>query len=404
MQWIAKQIGRIRRFAALLPRLFGSPSRISFTLRKLSRAVFFNGFEGFKAVCRETEAIARSYAAADASRQERAEVLRLPAASAPVIGYVILAPEYVGSSAGIGCLYRLCHELNARGYPSYITGSSQTNPALNAPLIGWPEAVSLCKEGYVAVYAETYAGNPLGASRVARWVLNRPGLLGGAEVYDDAELVFNYCNAYEPYIKNHVQGKLYMPTIDEEIFFCDENDRTPRSLECFYIGKSTWKDGIIDRNKVFEITRTGAGKDGIGQAAPRIARALLFRQQHDLRLRGDPLRLPRGDYPRRHAEPRGLRTARTGNGRNRLGNGRARPRTGQRVEAAQAPGKGESRTSAGTSRDSSPSPSTPHAPSRGLRPRKRPGKGETPAAPPAVARAAAAGSGGRFAPSDPRTP
>ena len=57
MQWIAKQIRRAVRFAALLPHLFSPPSRIFTELPELSRIIFFNGFEGFKAFCRRNEAI-----------------------------------------------------------------------------------------------------------------------------------------------------------------------------------------------------------------------------------------------------------------------------------------------------------------------------------------------------------
>lgn len=42
----------------------------------------------------------------------------------------------------------------------------------------------------IAVYAEIYPGNPLGAKHVARFVLNIPGLLGGDKVYADTETIF----------------------------------------------------------------------------------------------------------------------------------------------------------------------------------------------------------------------
>jgi len=31
-------------------------------------------------------------------------------------GFVIFSPSYVTNSAGIGCLYRLCHELRMLGF------------------------------------------------------------------------------------------------------------------------------------------------------------------------------------------------------------------------------------------------------------------------------------------------
>ena len=108
-------------------------------------------------------------------------------------------------------------------------------------------------------------GNPLRARFVARWVLNRPGWLGGDEVFDQSEQIFCYSNVFAPYVRNRIVGKLYMPTIDEQLFYCDDWELSKRSLECFYIGKSQWKEGIVDRSKVFEITRETPPKKELGK-------------------------------------------------------------------------------------------------------------------------------------------
>jgi hypothetical protein len=159
----------------------------------------------------------------------------------------------------------LCDELNRRGYPAYITGAKITNPAMKASLIGRNQAKHLCANGFTAVYPEIIYGNPLAAKHVARWILNRPGLLGGDKQYDDAELVFNYSDAYTGYIHNRIAGKLYMPTIDQSIFFSDGHDASQRKLVCYYVGKSTWKNGYIDRDNAFEITRTTPAREELGQ-------------------------------------------------------------------------------------------------------------------------------------------
>jgi hypothetical protein len=180
-------------------------------------------------------------------------------------GYIIpCESSYTTNSAGISCLYRLCDELNRRGYASFMTGGEQTAPGLIAPIIEPQSAQMLCERGYAAVYCETIAGNPLNARSVVRWVLNRPGLLGGDEIYADSEQVFSYSDVFTPYIKNRVAGKLYMPTIDEAIFYCDDEDPLKRSLECFYVGKSRWKDGFFDRERAFEITRVTPAKKELG--------------------------------------------------------------------------------------------------------------------------------------------
>ena len=183
-------------------------------------------------------------------------------------GYIIWAPSFVANSAGIGCLYRLCHILRERGIKAFVAGSDRPAPNCEAPLLALADAQRLCLNGFAAVYPETAVGNPLGASTVVRWVLNRPGLLGGDAEYDAGEHVFYYSDVYRPYIRNAVRGKLYMPMIDESIFFCESQEcchDSQRTLACYYVGKSTWKEGYCDRDRTFEITRETPPKSELGK-------------------------------------------------------------------------------------------------------------------------------------------
>jgi hypothetical protein len=183
----------------------------------------------------------------------------------PRAGYVVFSGPYLSNSAGVFCLHKLCDELNRRGYPSFTTGGDVAATHLNAPIIDEDSAAALCARGFIAVYPETVSGNPLRAEDIVRWVLNRPGLLGGDEVYADSELVFSYSNVYTPYIRNRLAAKLHMPTIDQSLFYCEDTDLTARSLTCYYVGKSTWKDGFCDPEHSFEITRHSPGKQELGK-------------------------------------------------------------------------------------------------------------------------------------------
>lgn len=195
-----------------------------------------------------------------------------PETKAP-LGYVIMAGPYLSNSAGVICLHRLCDALNRLGYPSFVSVNSRTirvdssreSPHLNAKLIEWHVAEALCAQGYTAVYPETISGNPWRAASVVRWVLNRPGLLGGEERYDESEKVFYYTDLFLPYIKNRVAGKLHMPTIDQSLFFCEDGKESRRSFDCYYVGKSKWQDGIFDPAQVLEITRTSPPKEELGK-------------------------------------------------------------------------------------------------------------------------------------------
>jgi len=181
------------------------------------------------------------------------------------LGYVIWAPNYVSNSAGIGCLYVLADHLNKKGFPTYLVGSTMSSPNHLAPLVSFEDAIKLIKFGFIAVYPETITGNPLNSKKVARWVLNVPGYLGGEKVYAEDELVFYYADGYKEYIKNKIAGKLYLPTINEEIFYNDGTPYENRSLECYYVGKSKFVDGYFDKSKVFEITRDVPPKRELGK-------------------------------------------------------------------------------------------------------------------------------------------
>ncbi|TCT03911.1 hypothetical protein [Aquabacter spiritensis] len=101
--------------------------------------------------------------------------------------FLIWAPDYTHRSSGVRALYRLCHHLNVRGYPSAV---------LARPVVPMPDWNCPIHEGDAAdaivVYPEIVSGNPCGAGRVVRWVLNTPGLLGGDTVYPETEMVFVY--------------------------------------------------------------------------------------------------------------------------------------------------------------------------------------------------------------------
>jgi hypothetical protein len=178
--------------------------------------------------------------------------------------YILSAPDYTSSSAGIGCLYRVCKDLRNLGFEACITGSQVGHPGYPVPILSRSEAIHAAKSGAWVIYPETVSGNPLHGKNVIRWVLNRPGLLGGEEVYSENEHVFVYSEVFAPYVKNKIRGRLYVPTMDQNIFFPPENEQ-PRSLECYYVGKSEFKDGYFDPSLTIEITRSTPPKSELGK-------------------------------------------------------------------------------------------------------------------------------------------
>jgi hypothetical protein len=100
--------------------------------------------------------------------------------------FLIWAPPYTHRSSGIRALYRLCHHLNRRGYPSAMIAPRGVRTWWDTPFHRGPVGDS------IVVYPEIVPGNPLAARKVVRWALNDPGLLGGDRTYSNEEMVFVY--------------------------------------------------------------------------------------------------------------------------------------------------------------------------------------------------------------------
>lgn len=129
----------------------------------------------------------------------------------------IYAPPYQQNSGGIKVLYKLNELLNERG--------------INSSILTWGE--DLEDKDSIVVYPEVIKGNPLNAKHVVRYVLYYPGVNGGDKVYLNNEHVFTYSNMFLGSIKNVVQGRLYISTI-EDIF---EDKGKKRDKICCYGGK-----------------------------------------------------------------------------------------------------------------------------------------------------------------------
>jgi hypothetical protein len=143
--------------------------------------------------------------------------------------YVIVAPVYRNSSAGVRALYRLKDELIKRGYDVTVCQGGDRVPY-----------------GSIVVYPEIVDGNPLNAKTVIRYVLNTPGLLGGDKEYDESEIVFTYHPSY------YDAPVLTVPTIED--FFQDEG--LPRAGACFWVGKGINIPRIPETDGLMEITYT----------------------------------------------------------------------------------------------------------------------------------------------------
>ncbi|MBK9446522.1 MAG: glycosyltransferase [Betaproteobacteria bacterium] len=152
--------------------------------------------------------------------------------------YYIFAPDFQQSSAGIRCLHYLCHTLNEKGLEAYIHSATTVSPYLHTHRLTREIVRRHFVSGRrpIAVYPEIISGNPLHAPTVARWLLNRPGHLGGDAHFDVGELLFCYDQWTLP--AGMVADMLRMPSIDTRIFNNIDNPfETTRHGFCYYAHK-----------------------------------------------------------------------------------------------------------------------------------------------------------------------
>lgn len=152
--------------------------------------------------------------------------------------YYICALDYIQQSAGIRVLHYLCHALNEIGMEAYVTcegtASHLRTPTLDGTTLQRHHASG---RKPIVVYPEIISGDPLSAGGVvARWLLNRPGLIGGDTSFHPDELIFTYDPIYVP--AGMKAERLNIPACDLAIFNNDNNPHdAARDLVCFYAHK-----------------------------------------------------------------------------------------------------------------------------------------------------------------------
>ncbi|MFT7098322.1 MAG: hypothetical protein ACJAS6_000174 [Rickettsiales bacterium] len=170
--------------------------------------------------------------------------------------YYIVAPSFTKNSAGVLALHLLCHHLNMKGYPSFITGFGECNyktkPGLITPILDEEIITSHNenKKNPIVIYPDIAKGNPLNANNIVRYLLNYAGLLGGDSSFSQNDMIFSYTKriAQQAGFDNH--QILFMPISNTDIFY-PPKDNKARKGSCFYASK--YKS--FHKGKLFDITK-----------------------------------------------------------------------------------------------------------------------------------------------------
>jgi hypothetical protein len=159
--------------------------------------------------------------------------------------FVIAAPDNTKIHGGVVALHRLCDRLNASGCEAYIEPLGEatgiTRPGWNTPL--WPYRDF---DDAVVIYPEIVTGNPFGARRIVRWLLNRPAWFTG-EVMDEHpdDLIITFSPQIAP-----DYPCISMPLVDPTLFFPKD---VPGRGDLLWIGKGQVPDSL-DRSTMTLIT------------------------------------------------------------------------------------------------------------------------------------------------------
>lgn len=161
--------------------------------------------------------------------------------------YVIVAPGYTEKSWGVRTLHQLCHMLNVLNVPAYmlLTGGTATRPDWRTPAA----RVRHLRDGIV-IYPEVITDNFLGAKRVVRWLLNRPGYITGKSIqYGPDDFVVAWSRIID----------VTLPVLNLQI--ANDGLFHPHGLpekagELFYVGKGSRlaRSPALERSRT-EITR-----------------------------------------------------------------------------------------------------------------------------------------------------
>ncbi len=152
--------------------------------------------------------------------------------------YYIYSADYRHTSAGIRCLHYLCHALNELGMEAYLVNAKVVSGYLRTPRLTQEIVSNHYQTGRlpIALYPEVISGSPLATPVTARWLLNRPGHLGGDTTFPKDDLIYYY-NIW--CLPEGMQGSaLNIPSVDTRIFNnLDNPDDGKRHGGCFYAHK-----------------------------------------------------------------------------------------------------------------------------------------------------------------------
>lgn len=190
--------------------------------------------------------------------------------------FVVYAPRYDENIGGAIVLHNLCNLLNKSGEKAYLWPSGK--PArLHGGFIYWalrsvayylsrvyrkkfsikedyvtPLATQKLLRDAIVIYPEVTSGNPLGVSKVVRWLLHKPRFHTGNAEFGSNELYFYFQEAFDdPSLLLNCGGRL---TILE--YFLDtyqQRNYSPRTGTCYIVRKGAVRKDLPNTSNLLVV-------------------------------------------------------------------------------------------------------------------------------------------------------
>lgn len=178
--------------------------------------------------------------------------------------FIIVAPPYHAKSAGIVVMHKLCDSLNRLGHTATIVLAINSNgftspneerffgPGLLRHEIDTDNEFNTFVEDGIVIYPEIITGNPIGGSRVVRYLLNKEGAIGGNSMEaSDKDFILSFSKSF------HDKADAYLIKLTAHPIFSNKNTKpaAERTLDLTYIGKGQNYDVCFIVRDTVEITR-----------------------------------------------------------------------------------------------------------------------------------------------------
>ncbi len=172
----------------------------------------------------------------------------------------ICAPPYTPRSAGISVLHFLTNELRSYGFDAYIVPFPPNLPFNLNSKLDTPLCLTAAQGGFeelqnewVVLYPEVVPGNPLGAKRVVRYLLNFEGAFGGVGMEAaPTDIFLTYSRMFHP-----TAPVLCYPVFDADLLVRARHvsPSLKRERKAYYIGKGVLNGTCPEVPDAIQITR-----------------------------------------------------------------------------------------------------------------------------------------------------